>query len=141
MTWLRTLTALTVLLALLAMHIFVVMAVGYQTSNHSHDMGAMHHMTDCPFMNHSETLCPMTVLDHLAAFRSLFKSILPAAIVLVLIAGASVFWQLVSPQLRTFLFLHAHTFLRQRKFALMLFVYRQFQELFAQGILHQKVYG
>lgn len=138
---LRIVTSLTILLALLAMHIFVVVAFGYQTSNHSHSMDAVHHMSDCPFMNHSETLCPMTVLDHLAAFRSLFESILPAVIVLVLIAGSQVFWQLVSPQLRTLLFLHAYTFFRQRKYLLTQFVHRQFQELFARGILHKKVYG
>lgn len=137
---LRFVTSLALLLALVAMHIFVVMTVGFAASNHGHHMDATHHMSNCPFMTHGETLCPMTVLDHLAAFRSLFESVLPAIIVLVLIAGGSVFWQLVFRQFRPLLFLHAHTILRQRKYLLTQFIYRQFQELFARGILHQKIY-
>lgn len=146
MARLYTFTALTTLLALMAMHFFVVLALGYSLSTHTsgmqhHDMGTMHQMNDCPFMTHGETFCPMTVLDHLTAFRSLFESILPTLVVLSLIMSASSFWHSLVPRLRPLLLLPAHVFLRWRTHVLYQFVYRQYQGLFARGILHQKVYG
>lgn len=146
MTLARPFIALTVLLALLTMHVFVVLAAGYRASIHHsgmepHDMGTIHHMGDCPFMVHGTTLCSMTVLDHLTAFRSLSETTLPIIITLILIVETQAFWQLIAPRLKPFLFLKAHTFLRQRAHILRQFVYRQFQELFACGILHQKLYN
>ncbi len=145
MSLVRTITALTLLLALLAIHIFVVVAVGYSISHHSdladHGSSGAHHMSDCPLMSHGETLCPMTALDHLAAFRSLFETTLPAIITLGLIIGVGVFWWMVTHPLRPLLLLPAHTFLRQRKRVLYEFYYRQYQELLASGIWHQKIYN
>ena len=31
-------------------------------------------MSDCPFMSHEETICPMSVMDHIGAWNNLLTS-------------------------------------------------------------------
>ena len=48
------------------------------------DTDMMLGMTDCPFMTHQETLCPMTTLDHINALQSVLVSIIPSSLTLLL---------------------------------------------------------
>jgi hypothetical protein len=96
-------------------------------------------MTDCPFMLHSDGLCPMSIAEHLGAWKSFFLSTAPTTIILLvgaLLVSAVVF----APHLfvdSTKLLAAGGIRLRARRYR---HSYRPLQELFASGILHPKLF-
>ncbi|MCB9812751.1 hypothetical protein H6778_03785 [Candidatus Nomurabacteria bacterium] len=94
-------------------------------------------MTDCPFMSHEEVLCPMDLADHISAWKTVFMTNAP----LVFLAGAVVVllvalpW-LVVPKWKPLQLLYQQ--LRERTYH---FSSRAWQELFAAGILHPKLFS
>lgn len=45
-------------------------------------------MSDCPFMERGEVICPMNIADHIGAWKDAFVSVVPTIVTLVLAAGA-----------------------------------------------------
>lgn len=97
-------------------------------------------MTDCPFMEHSEVICPMNLADHMVAWKAAFVSVVPTIVTLLLVAGAVAFIASTAP----FLFGPKRkpipirlNVLRTRTYS---FSYRPLQELFSNGILHPKLF-
>lgn len=96
--------------------------------------------SDCLYMSHQETLCPMNVLDHLGAWQSVFLSVIPSIVLLMVAASAvslAVFTlpHLLSPKPSPIPILYRQ--LRERTYS---FTQRFLQELFSNGILHPKVF-
>jgi hypothetical protein len=97
-------------------------------------------MTDCPFMSHEETICPMNIMDHIGSWKDVFLSVSPPLVLLIALAGASLLIVSTAPNLlqgiRYLLPLIYKTRLRQSY----TFSYRALQELFSSGILHPKLF-
>lgn len=98
-------------------------------------------MSDCPFMAQQEVICPMNLVDHMEAWKAAFLAVSPSIVLLLALAGAIVFIVSVAPQLfapghKPILILYRQ--LRERTYT---FSYRPFQELFAKGILHPKLFN
>lgn len=97
-------------------------------------------MTDCPFMEHGEVICPMNLADHIGAWKAAFVSVVTTVMTLMLVAGAVAFIASATP----FLFAPKRrpipirlNVLRTRTYS---FSYRPLQELFSSGILHPKLF-
>ncbi len=96
-------------------------------------------ITDCPFMEHGETICPMTAFDHILILKSIFETTIPNIVTLITISGVLISF-LIFPKLKPFLYLHSHTFLRWRQSVIYLFSYRPLQDLFSRGLLNPKLF-
>lgn len=97
-------------------------------------------MSDCPFMTHEEVVCSMNIADHIAAWKSAFLAVTPTLVLLLTVVGAVVFAtstapHLFAPKRKSIPILHKQ--LRERTYT---FPYRALQELFANGILHPKLF-
>ena len=97
-------------------------------------------MTDCPFMEHGEVICPMNLADHIGAWKDAFVSVAPTIVTLIVAAGAIAFIASTAP----FFFTPRRkpisvrlNILRTRTYS---FSYRPLQELFSNGILHPKLF-
>jgi hypothetical protein len=96
-------------------------------------------MTDCPFMQHEENLCPMDLLDHVQAWKSVFLFAVPQFIsyLLTLYTGYAVlsrtdFFTLLRPPVHA-----TRRYLRQ---AVAEYPLKPLQELYAAGILNPKLF-
>ena len=96
-------------------------------------------MTDCPFMAHNhDSICPMTLSDHLGAWKMVFTATIPSLTML---------W---AAMVAVAVLLVSHFFIPKRKLIpirLILFPKQSYsfsfgllQELFARGILHPKLF-
>jgi len=97
-------------------------------------------MTDCPFMEHGEVICPMNLTDHMEAWKSVFLSLVPTLTLLLAAAGMAVFVASVAPNLLRRISYSSsprHRLLRYKTYN---FSYRPLQELFSAGILHPKLF-
>lgn len=97
-------------------------------------------MTDCPFMESGEVICPMNLADHISAWKAAFVSAAPTIVTIMLVAGAVAFIASATP----FLFTPRRkpipvrlNALRTRTYS---FSYRPLQELFSNGVLHPKLF-
>lgn len=98
-------------------------------------------MADCPFMTHQEVICSMNLTDHMETWKAAFLAVSPTLVLLLAVTGAiafivSVVPQLFAPRHKPIPILHRQ--LRERTYS---FSYRPFQELFAKGILHPKLFS
>lgn len=97
-------------------------------------------MSDCPFMEHGEVICTMSLTDHIGAWKAAFVSIAPTIVVLVMVAGTTVLLA-IAPS--SFLLSRGRLIavklnqLRTRTYS---YTYRPLQELFSNGILHPKLF-
>lgn len=116
-----------------------VFIVGTIDFSHSRTEVA-HHDPNCPFMNHGESICPMSVLDHLSVLRNIFESVLPNLVIILLIASTiSIFYSLKRksrPSTKSRSYVH----LKWRTLILTSFIYKPHQELFSSGILNPKLF-
>jgi hypothetical protein len=57
--------------------VFVALFVFFGTVGIALSMTPGHHgkMMNCPFMEHSETMCPMTLPEHLSAWQVMFRAV------------------------------------------------------------------
>lgn len=136
MEFLRSIVALVLLLTFGS----IVFVSAFNFSNALTEHGAMQGMDDCPFMTHSETLCPMTALDHLMTLRSIFETVAPSISTLLFAVGVALTSCFFASKQRPLLQRRVRTFLRWRAFITYSFFYRLYQELFARGILHPKLF-
>jgi len=105
------------------------------------DMGGDGNMSGCPFMSHEETLCSMSVFDHLGAWQSNFLALVPT---LTLLLGALVATAVILSVAPHLIFsrrrpLH-ETFVLNKSREVLSFPKRTLQELFSNGILHPKLF-
>jgi hypothetical protein len=112
--------------------------VGILSSSHTH--AAHDGIVPCPFMAHAETICPMTAYDHIAKLRSIFETVLPSINTLVSAISIVLIPWFKSVTLVLLLSVYAYTLERWRQQVLVRFAQRPFQDLFAQGILHPKIF-
>ncbi len=129
-------SALAVMLSLGSVLFVSILNFGHALDEH----GMTARMTDCPFMAHEETLCPMTAFDHLSMLRGLFETTLPSILTLTLVIGVALVPLFFTLKLKPLLRLHSHAFLRWRKSVTYRFSYRPFQDLFSNGILNPKLF-
>ncbi len=132
------LTVITLSLLLSYGSMLLVSALNFHHTSDAHGMTMG--LAECPFMAHEETICPMTAFDHLTVLRHLFETIVPSIVTFTLTLGGVLVSLLFASTLTPLLRLQAHTFLRWRQRSSYAFPYRLFQELFARGILHPKLF-
>jgi hypothetical protein len=135
----------TVCYRVLACILFVAFATFFSvgimlTMSHAHgEHGHVATVPDCPFMTHEDTLCPMTAIEYLAAFRKTFEGAIPSILVLALT------FSLVGYLTPTFIGkdrerTRTHSFMRWRKDISARYSWRLYQDIFARGVLHPKVH-
>ena len=106
----------------------------------SMDMDMTGGMSDCPFMSHEEVICPMSLTEHIGAWKSLFLSTAPALALLLVVACIAVFVASIAPNLLRKVQYISPPLTRWLEVRTYTFSYRPFQELFSNGILHPKVF-
>lgn len=97
-------------------------------------------MRDCPFMSHEEVLCPMSLVDHLGAWKSAFLTTASTILYLFAAAGMVAIAVSIAPNFLTARYKPIparYRWLRERVYT---YSYRPLQELFSNGILHPKVF-
>ena len=107
-----------------------------------HGAHTQHSTSDCVFAIQHETVCPMSVMDQIGAWQSVFMNALVTFYALVLVAIAITLTP-AAPHLLRQIFLHTIPVaqrLRYERFRIYTYVYRALQELFARGILHPKLH-
>ncbi|USN87600.1 MAG: hypothetical protein H6779_04295 [Candidatus Nomurabacteria bacterium] len=101
---------------------------------HLHNIGVTG-MSDCPFMSHQETVCPMSLIDHIEAWKTMYIAVMPTIVfVLMVLLLVS-----IAPNLLfSFPILRA-SFIKQRLRELTYTFYsRYLQEFFSDGVLNPK---
>lgn len=100
--------------------------------------------TGCPFMIEQETICSMSVLEHLSAWQANFLAIGTSAatlliglLALALFGGGSPF----PSHVRNLAHLSPMVILQNVETKLLTFCQRALQELFARGVLHPKLFS
>lgn len=93
-------------------------------------------MSDCPFMAHEEVVCPMDVADHLSAWKAIYTATTSSLLVLV-VTMVSMMVRIPRTVRLSWWYVMISGQLRERTYH---FSSRPYQELFAGGILHPKVY-
>ena len=97
---------------------------------------------DCVFTGNHESMCSMSILDHITAWQSVFVSALVVFFAVLLIANVRGMTQ-IAPHLLRRIFLHTIPVaqrLRYERFRIYTYLHRALQELFARGILHPKLH-
>ena len=97
-------------------------------------------MSDCPFMSHTEVICPMNLTDHLEAWKSVFIATVPASCLILAVAGMAIFVVSVAPNLLRKLHYKSLLLYKWLEIRTYTFSYRPLQELFSSGILHPKLH-
>ena len=109
--------------------------------NMSMGMNMTGDMSGCPFMEHGEVLCSMSVFDHFDAWETAFMAIVPTLTVFLSALAAVVVTLAVAPNLvLTQKFLASRVFVRSRITQIFSHSVRPLQELFSNGILHPKLF-
>lgn len=97
-------------------------------------------MANCPSMTHDEVLCPMSLADHIGAWKSVFLALAPTITLLLMGAVALVLLVSIAPHMLASKLRSAPVLYIQLRERVYTFCYRAFQELFANGILHPKLF-
>lgn len=97
-------------------------------------------MTNCPFMAHEEVICPMNLIDHIGAWKSVFLSIAPALTLLFAITGVAVLIGTVAPNLLRRIIYSPPPLARCIREKIYTFTYRPLQEMYSNGILNPKLF-
>ena len=96
-------------------------------------------MTDCPFSSQTEVVCPMSVADHLGAWKAMFVSVVPA--VLFLLASALLVPAIITaPHILAGKMRSLIMYRTQLPIRTYTYCYRALQEQFSNGILHPKLF-
>lgn len=97
-------------------------------------------MSGCPFMTHEETLCSMSVTEHLNAWQSAFTMTVPGFALLLSVLAAAVVLVAIAPNLLQRELFAPPTIAKEIVERVYSFSYRPLQELFSSGILHPKLF-
>lgn len=109
--------------------------------NMSMDLDIVGDTSGCPFMSHQETLCSMSIFDHLGVWESNFLAIAPAFVLLLGTLAATAVLLSVAPHLIVSKgTLYTQSFVLNKNRDIFSFPRRPLQELFSNGILHPKLF-
>lgn len=97
-------------------------------------------MSGCPFMGHEETLCSMSVVDHIGAWKSAFLATIPGLTLLLSALAAAVVIFTVAPNLLLKQRYRVPIIPKEIVERVYTFSHRPLQELFSRGILHPKLF-
>jgi len=97
-------------------------------------------VSDCPFMSHTESICPMKLLDHVSAWKTAFFSAVPELTLLLATIGFGMLLASVAPNLLRRIVYASTQVSQQLRERIYTFFYRLLQELFSRGILNPKLY-
>lgn len=97
-------------------------------------------MSGCPFMGHEETICSMSVVDHIGAWKSAFLATIPGFTLLLSALAAAVVIFTVAPNLLLKQRFRVPVISKEVVERVYTFSYRPLQELFSSGILHPKLF-
>jgi hypothetical protein len=113
-----------ILLGYMSLAVFGILAVG-QVHQHVMNKGGDH----CPFLAGEQSICTMSLTDHVSAWQSMFMGSIELLLVLAIIVCCGLF----------FLYLRPHNDSPPRWYTSPL--YEQFTTtLFSNGILHSKAF-
>lgn len=130
---------LTISSLLLLLTLGNVLFVSVVAFDHS-QIEIAHHGSNCPFMNHEESLCPMSVFDHLSVLRTIFESVLPGLATISLTLPVLLIFYPFLLKTRAPVKLKSYTQFKQRLYLLNNYYYKLHQALFARGILNPKLF-
>lgn len=122
---------LVAFLSVLSMSLFHMPTVGMDMSGDT---------SGCPFMTHEATLCSMSVLDHVGAWKSAFLAVVPGFILLLLVLVGAIVLLAVAPNLLVKQKYRILPLLKNTTERTYSFSYRPLQELFSNGIIHPKLF-
>lgn len=105
------------------------------------DMDMSVGMTDCPFMSHTETICPMSVFDHMEAVKSVFMGTVATLVVLLLAGVVGLRGGVVPANLPRKLRQTIPLFLYQLKHRTYAYYVRALQDLYSNGVLNPKLFS
>lgn len=97
-------------------------------------------MTDCLLMERGAVICPMSLADHIGAWKSAFLSTVPTLTLLLAVAGVAVLVASVAPNLLRKIQYASPPLTRWLQTRIYTFSQRPLQELFSKGILHPKLF-
>lgn len=92
-------------------------------------------------MVNEDTLCPMTILDHLGVFRGILEVVLPGFATLGLLIVVLLTLPYVRAPLLPLIRLHAHAFRQWYCQYRYRYIFALYPALFARGILHPKLFS
>ncbi len=119
--------------------LFLLGAMFVGLFNMSMGMNMTGEMSDCPFMSHEETWCPMDLADHIEAWRSAFLAVVPTTTLLFWIIAILLVVTL-APQLLKLRTFRVNTYLERLRERRDGFIQHYLQELFSRGILNPKLF-
>ena len=122
---------LAVFLSVLSLSLFHMPAVGMDMSGDT---------SGCPFMAHEATLCSMSVLDHVGAWKSAFLAVVPGFTLLLSVLVGAIVLLSVAPNLLVKQKYRTPPLPKKLTERTYTFSYRPLQELFSSGILHPKLF-
>jgi len=123
-----------------ALFAFMLLGTMYLSLFHVAHSGTMDgKMEGCPYMimSSEETLCAMTLIDHLEAWKSLSLAIIGNVVILFAFVGLYISCALFLRQRVPVWEIPIRTFKEQYIY---FYTLRSLQELFARGILHPKLF-
>lgn len=105
------------------------------------DMSGEGGASGCPFMAHEETLCSMSIFDHLGAWQADFMAVVPTLTLLLGAVAAALVLLAVAPHLlfsdQKLLYQRRVLYKQPTRFLVPI---RPLQELFSNGILNPKLF-
>ena len=119
---------LTIFLGVMFISLFL-MAIGMSMSGHQ---------SNCPFMAHEESWCPMNLVDHIDGWKTAFLSITTTIVLLLAVVGTLV--TSVTPFIFKFKRNTVPILYRQFIQKRYSYSYRPLQELFSNGIINPKLF-
>ncbi len=122
--------------------LFLVLFLGTMFSSlfhMSHDMGMNHGMSSCPFMAHEEVICPMSLIDHVGAWKSAFTEVTTTFVLLLSFTSALILLS-TAPNLLRKIRLKSEVIHRDIRERIYSFSYRPLQEMYSSGILNPKLF-
>lgn len=126
---------------LILLSLGVILFVGFfnyeQRSHNEHNFAGT---TSCPFMQHEDSLCPMTVFDHLSTLRNIYEATILNTPLLKFSLGFVIVTSLYTLKPKWWSGLCLITFWRWRQKVKSKYFVRRHQELFANGLLNPKLF-
>lgn len=119
---------------------FVLGTMGVSLFYMSTDMNMAENMSDCPLMTRGESLCPMDLIDHIAAWQQIFQAVTPTLTLLMLAVVAVILVSTIAPHKLIPKLRPPRICLSYSPPNTYTYWLRPFQELFASGILHPKLF-
>lgn len=130
-----------IIAALILISVGVILFAGvFSYGKHSHNKHGFASTTNCPFMQHEESLCPMTAFDHLSALRNLYETATFKTFVFNFYLGLALVAGFNALKAKWWLSFCLNTFWRWRQKAKYKYCVRRHQELFADGLLNPKLF-